>query len=128
MNLVNHAVLDLWLLFAIGALLHILWLAHNSVLAKHSASLRDFFVRSWVPLLVRTALEAWLFWGWWQHGDLATQALAHYGVSLNLTIPLNGFTAFGFGYLGDFALTLISSKVPWLKGQIPDAPNGGAAQ
>jgi hypothetical protein len=119
----NKANLLLWLFFVLGQLLYILKRAYFSVQGPdHDVNSYAEFVRKyWASLLFRAASGAALFWVFAFYPDLFTKLVGYVGLNINLTLPTVPPVAFFLGLTSDVALDLISSKVPWLQGQIPPA-------
>lgn len=113
--------LELWVLFLAGALLHILNRAGFAYRAKRYPSRGSYLLTNWDILLYRQGVGAALFWAW------ASGKLSVLGIDFS-ELPPTHLTAFGAGLLTDFVLDKVQDKLPFLKSEIPKAPNGDSKE
>ena len=128
----NWHLLWLWLWFLIGISLFMLKRAYWGVYGPNpiGTSYANFFVRAWVPLLVRAFWDSLIFWVAFSP-QLLANGLALLGWS-SMSGVLGVITQFapcaaGFGYLSDSVMDAITAiatkKIPALNGLLPPMPS-----
>ncbi len=113
--------LILWAAFTVGQILNMLTQAYNVVKDKGNTvdSYKHFFGFFFVPLIVRYFLCLAIFLLWATSPDFMQSAMAKFGWSTDVKVPIVGATALIFGFLCDYVLDLIVKKIPFLGKRIP---------
>ncbi|HKW76188.1 MAG TPA: hypothetical protein VJN64_11740 [Terriglobales bacterium] len=110
----------IWACFVAGLVLHSLKLSYDAVRTGQAKSYREYFGKFTIPLLIRSAFGGVLFYLWsGRDTALIQKLLAITGADFNAQLPVTAGTSLLAGFFADSALDFISSKVPWLKNQIP---------
>jgi len=116
-----------WLNYLLGAIIHILVRGRSASQSKGYKTI-DIWIRTyWVVLLARTILGGGLFALWVTGKGQVAAAMGAKLLGLEFTIPnipVNGPTAFFFGYFVDSILDWLCNKVPFLRREIPQLNNG----
>lgn len=113
----------LWALFAAGHGLHLLKRASLSAKSKLSGtrSCLDWLRTNALNVSIRFFINGAAFSYWLSHPAVATHAIAHFGVPMNLTLEPGQATAALFGLSGDSMVDWAAAKVPFLQKEIPPA-------
>lgn len=117
-----------WLLYIAGQVLHILIRASYSIANQNNPihTLKGYFKAYWAALTSRVFIETMMFWMWIGNPQWAMSIVHKFGLSMDVTIPVSPALAGIYGFSADVVLDFVTSKIPGLKGQIPDAPNGNS--
>jgi hypothetical protein len=115
----------LWFWFTVGMAVYMLKRAYFLVTGPNpvAASYSQFIDRCWIPLLVRFAVDAGLYWITF-YPDLFNYVLklTPWSAQLHSPIPQYAvvalFIGMGIDSIVDFAVT----KIPWLKDLLPQMP------
>jgi hypothetical protein len=120
-------LLWLWLWFFIGALMYWLKRAYYLVTGPNpiASNYKQFWVRCWIPLLVRFFIESLVFWALFTPG-FADKALAALGWT-NFSWVVSMVTQFAvfagaFGHTLDSIMDFAVSKVPYINSILPQMP------
>lgn len=106
----NLVILSLLLL--LGFLFHCLKGAKNAVAAGVSPTMGAWFIKLWVPLVIRFGIFLGLFLIYVGDPNLANKLLSWSGITLTYAAPITKLTAVFAGYLADDVLDFIDSKLP----------------
>src|SRR5579863_1456332 len=113
--------LHLWALFAAGHGLHVLKRASLSARSPLSGtrSRLEWLRTNALNVAIRFFINAVAFSYWLAHPDVATHAIASFGIPINLTLDPGHATAALFGLSGDSMVDWAAAKVPFLQKEIP---------
>jgi len=121
----NKHQIWLWLWFSIGMALYMLKRAYYLVTGPNpvASTYVDFFRVAWIPLLVRTAVDAGIYWMTF-YPDLLNGAikLTGWDYQLHSPMPQYAVVALFFGLGVDSAVDFLVTKIPYLKDFLPQMP------
>lgn len=118
----------IWVIYIAGQLLHVLIRASYSIANKNNPihTLGAYFKAYWAALSGRFFVETMMFWLWIGNPQFLMWIIHRFGFNMDVTLPLTPALAGIYGFSADVVLDYVTSKIPALKGQIPDAPNGNS--
>jgi hypothetical protein len=115
----------LWFWFSVGMVVYMLKRAYYLVTGPNpiAKSYTQFWQRCWIPLLVRAAVDAGIYWISF-YPDLFNYLLklTPWQAQLHSPIPQFGVVAFFFGMGIDSIVDFAVSKIPWLNSWMPQMP------
>ena len=120
----------LWFWFSVGMLVYMLKRSYYLVTGPNpiATSYTQFIQRCWIPLLVRTAVDAGIYWITF-YPDLFNYVLklTPWQAQLHSPIPQYAVVALFFGMGIDSIVDFVVSKVPWLNSWLPQMPGALAS-
>lgn len=109
-----------WLCFVAGLILHSLKLSYDAIRHNAAKNYAEYFKKNSVPLLVRSVMGGVLFYFWSGHDTgMLQKIVALAGVNINSQLPVTAGTSILAGFFADSVVDFVSTKIPWLKNQIP---------
>jgi|SRR5215467_4801420 len=116
----------LWLWFAVGMGFYMLKRAYYLVKGPNPVAntYGQFIKACWIPLAVRAAVDAGLFWASF-YPDLMNPVLSRLGLSFQLHSPMSAIPGPGAFFIGlgvDSAVDFLVTKVPYVKDWLPQMP------
>lgn len=115
-----------WITYILGQVVHVLMRAYYSVTNKNNPiqSFKGYVGVYGVAIGVRFFIETMVFWLWLGNPQFLMQILHKFGLSTDITVPINPALAGLYGFGADSFLDFIVDKFKFLKGEVPNAPNG----
>ena len=118
----------LWLLYVAGQTIAILGRASASALSQFTPwnTVREYVKWHWPALVFRVFACTMGFLLWWTRTAFFEALLSNQlGVNLGIqkSIPLTPATAGIYGLLSDVLLDWVCTRIPFLKGRIPNGRN-----
>ena len=121
----NWSLVLLWFMFFLGMFIYVLKRAYFLVTGPNPVanSYRQFFERSWIPLLVRAAADSAAFWLLF-HPEFLNWIVSKFGIGWQISAPLpkSPGVAFIAGLAVDTLMDLVILKIPILKDWLPQMP------
>jgi hypothetical protein len=116
----------LWFWFSIGMGVYMLKRAYYLVTGPNpiANSYSQFIHRCWIPLLIRTAVDAGIYWLTF-YPDLLNYVIKEFtpwSAQLHSPIPQYAVVALFFGMGIDSIVDFAVSKIPWLNNLLPQMP------
>jgi hypothetical protein len=125
--------LALWAFYILGNVFTV-WKRANLSVSKTFTpwdNLKQYLAAHGPQIGINFLLSSGLFWTVWHDTTFLTRMLAYVGVTKDIEVPLNPFTAAVYGVfsdtLMDFITAKITAKVPALSPLEPKAPPQGGA-
>lgn len=112
--------------FGIGFLIHCLRVADRDVHIGCFPNILGWFKQYWLSVLVRGAICLIIWTMYTTDPTLVVKALGYFGINFNLALPATKCVASLVGYFADSLLDALSSRVPFLKREIPVDFGGGS--
>lgn len=116
----------LWIWFIAGTMVYMLKRAYYLVKGPNpvASTYVQFIEVCWIPLLVREAVDAGIFWASF-YPDILNPIFSHFGLTFQLDAPMLKmpavvafFVGMGMDSIVDFAVT----KIPYIKDWLPQMP------
>ena len=120
----NHYHLWLWLWFSVGMAVYMLKRAYFLVKGPNpvASTYTQFIEVCWIPLLVRAAVDAGIYWGSF-YPDIFDPVVARFGFQLHSPIPQYAVVAFFIGMSIDSLVDFAVTKIPVVKDWLPQMPS-----
>lgn len=116
----------LWLWYVVGAFVYMLKRAYYLVTGPNPVanSYKEFWVKCWIPLLVRFVVDSGIFWLAF-YPDIFNAVIAKIGFGFQLHSPMSEmpapvalFVGLAIDSIIDFSVT----KIPYVKDWLPQMP------
>lgn len=116
-----------WGWFLFGMIIYMLKRAYYLVTGPNPVanSYKEFFVKCWIPLLVRMVMDSGIYWLTF-YPDIFNQLISKVGFNFQLHSPIPEYGVVGLlaGLSIDSVVDFAVTKIPYIKDWLPQMPHG----